>query len=63
MCGVQFLGNWGDVEDFCPVLKIFTEGAVTMVARILEYLVGVSSKAAACGREKKISSDQHPKDP
>ncbi len=43
-------------------LKIFTEGAVTAVARTLEYLVGVPSKAATSGREK-TSLDQHPKDP
>ncbi len=53
----SFLANWGDGEDFCPVfhqffLKTLTEGAVTAVARTLEYLVGVSSKAATSGREK-----------
>ncbi len=34
-----------------------------VVARTLEYLVGLPSKAATCGIEKKISSDQNPRDP
>ncbi len=33
------------------------------VARTLEYLEGVPSKAATSGREKKTSSGQHPRDP
>ncbi len=67
MDGVQWRGalrNWGDeismgemektsVQTFSNLfLKLLTEGFVTVVARTLEYLVGVSSKAATSGREK-----------
>ncbi len=58
MCGVHFygIGEMGktSVLTFSNLFwKISTEGAVTAVAGSLEYLVGVSSKAATSGREKK----------